>query len=354
MFVIARNSTFTYKGKPVKVQQVAEDLGIRYVLEGSVQTSDEQIRITAQLIDAITGNHLWAEHYDRNLQDIFALQDEITSKVITSLQLKLTEGEYAHTVAKSTKNLRALEHFWKAEYHFFRMTKEDNEVAQRWLEKAIETDPKFSSAWALMGLVHLLNIQYGWSDSFADTFNSMDECAQKALSLDDSNPKAHCLMSNVHYMQLNFDQAIVSGEKSVDLAPNDHNMLGSLALILVYAGKQEVAVGLAKKAMRLNPYYEDYFLEVLGDAYFYLGQYEKSLNAYKNLLDRNPQYGINHIKLAGVYSELGRAEDAKAHAEEALRLNPNFSIEGLSREWPLKNQTDEDRRRNALRKAGFM
>jgi tetratricopeptide (TPR) repeat protein len=153
-----------------------------------------------------------------------------------------------------------------------------------------------------MGFVHLLNLQFGWSDSTDYSFKSMVECAKKALSFDDSNPKAHCLMSNIHFINSDFDQAIVSGEKAVALAPNDHNMLGNLAVILVYAGKNEEAVSLSRKAMRLNPYYEDYFLECLGDAYFFLGQYEESLNAYKKLLSRNPKYGYNHIKLAMVYS----------------------------------------------------
>ena len=340
LFVIARNSTFTYKGQPVKVQKVAEDLGVRYVLEGSVQTSDEQIRITAQLIDAIDGTYLWAEHYDKNLEDIFVLQDEITMNVIKALQIKLTKGEYAHTIARSTFSLKALECFWIAEYHWMRITKKENTAARRWIEKAIELDPNFSSAWSLLGFVHIHNILYGWSDNPDYSFMEMERCAQKALLLDSSNPKANCVMSWNQYLQLDYDQAIVYGKKAVELAPSDHSVLGGLGYIMVCAGQHEEGIRLTKKGMRLNPYYEDYFLENLGDAYFFLGQYNESLNAYKTLIDRNPYYGNIQFKVAGVYSELGRQKEAKIYANEALKSNPNFNIESLSKEWPLKRKKE--------------
>lgn len=165
LFVIASNSTFTYKGRPVKVQQVAEDLGVRYVLEGSIQKAEKRIRVRAQLVDAINGRHLWAESYDRSLEDIFALQDEITRKVLTSLQVELTMGEYARAVGKSTQSLEALELYWRANYHLLRGTKEDNGLSRKYAEKAVEIDPGFSAAWAELGFTHNLASMHGWSSS---------------------------------------------------------------------------------------------------------------------------------------------------------------------------------------------
>jgi adenylate cyclase len=158
LFVIARNSTFTYKGKAVKVQKVAEELGVRYVLEGSVQRSEDRMRILVQLIDAVTGRHLWSERYDRDLKDVFELQDEIAMKIMTALQVKLTEGEYASGIAGGTSNLKALELFWRAEELFFRWAEDDNAEARRWAEKAIELDPNFSGAWAIGGWTHLMDV----------------------------------------------------------------------------------------------------------------------------------------------------------------------------------------------------
>ena len=179
LFVIASNSVFTYKGKAVKVQQVAEELGVRYVLEGSVQRSEERIRILVQLIDATTGHHIWSERYDRYLKNLFALQDEIAMEIMTTLQVKLTEGEYARVLAGGTSNLQAMESFWRAEERFFRFSKEDNAETRRWVEKAIESDPNFAGAWALEGYTHLTDVNLGFSKSPIHSIKRAEECAQK-------------------------------------------------------------------------------------------------------------------------------------------------------------------------------
>jgi TolB-like protein/class 3 adenylate cyclase/Tfp pilus assembly protein PilF len=345
LFVIARNSTFTYKGKPVKVQQVAEDLGIRYVLEGSVQLSGEKLRITAQLIDAIPGNHLWAEHYDRDLKDIFVLQDEITSKIITSLQITLTEGEYARMVGSGTSDLKALEYFWLGEHHLLykNFTKEDCNMARQFFEKAVELDPKFATAWAGLGFAHM----YGGS------FKRAEQCAQKALSIDDANDKAYCLLGMLHYYQRDFDQAIAYIKKAVALSPNDFWWVHTLGFMMLCTGRYEDAIPLLKKALRLSPNSGLNALGVLGEAYYHLKQYNEGIAALKKCIVLNPQYIYPYLHLTAIYSELGQDEEAKHYAEQVLRIDPEFSVEGFWKLWPAKIQTEVERTNRAWRKAGL-
>jgi adenylate cyclase len=200
------------------------------VLEGSVQKAEKRIRLRAQLIDAITGRHLWAESYDRRVEDIFALQDEITSKIITSLQVELTSGEYARAVGKSTKNLEALELFWRAQYHLLRYTKEDNTLARQYSERATEIDSGFSGAWAELGFTHNHDALYGWSGSREQSLKLAEGGARKALSLNPSEPKAFLLLSQISRGRREHDKAIEYAERAVEVNPNDpwaHIFLGS-------------------------------------------------------------------------------------------------------------------------------
>ena len=195
LFVIARNSTFTYKGKPVRVQQVGRELGVRYVLEGSVRKAGDEVRITAQLVDAKTENHLWAERYDRDLKDVFAVQDDISMKIITALQVKLTEGEQAHLYAKRTDNIDAYLKCLEAREHLFRLNKDGNILARQRIEEAIALDPGYSNAYSLLGMTHILDIWFKWSKSPKESMVRAFEFAKKALALDESNPEPHQILS---------------------------------------------------------------------------------------------------------------------------------------------------------------
>jgi len=285
LFVIARNSTFAYKGKAVKVQKVAEELGVRYVLEGSVQKSEDRVRILVQLIDALTGRHLWSERYDRALKDLFVLQDEIAKKIMTALQVKLTEGEYAPAIASGTSNLKAIECFWRAEKHFFRSSKEESALARRWVEKAIELDTNFAGAWALLGSTHLMDARFGLSP--VQSIKRAEECAQKAIALNDLTSKAYAVMGSIRRMQRKFDEAIEYGEKSVALNPNDPHMLVLLAGNMNSIGRFEESIALVKKAMRLSPYYPAYFMGTLSTSYLLAERYEEALAVSKLLLARS-------------------------------------------------------------------
>jgi adenylate cyclase len=357
LFVIARNSTFVYKGKAVKVNKVAEEMGVRYVLEGSVQRSKDRMRILVQLIDAIKGVHLWSERYDRDLRDLFSLQDEIARQIMTALQVKLTEGEYASGIAGSTSNLKALECFWRAEEHFFHFAKEDNAAARQWAQKAVELDPKFAGAWALMGWTYTFEFGFGWSKSPLQSMERALESAQKAIGLDDSCAKANALMGHINLLNRRFDESIENGEKAVRINPNDPMMLSILATIMQFNGKFEESIALAKKSMRLSPYYPPHLLMPLSSSCFLAGHHEEALAASELMLDRANRGEFSpllaHIALAKAYIGLGQNQKARAHAEEVLKINPNYSLDNSRKRNLYRDPAHLETEIDALRKAGL-
>jgi adenylate cyclase len=356
MFVIARNSTFTYKGKAVKVQRVAEDLGVQYVLEGSVQKSGSRVRVTAQLIDAIKGHHLWADRYDRDLQDIFALQDEITLKILTALQVKLTHGQEAQ-MQGSTDNLEAWGHFVRGIDFFERFTKEDNAKAQELFEGAVELDSKYAAAWTMLGWTHWIDASYGFSQSPKESFEQAVKLAQKALELDKANPDVHSLLGGVHLFQGQHDQAISEGKKAVALRPNDACNLALLAQTLSYSGRSDEAIELMKRAMRLNPHYPEWYLGILGQSYRVAGQYERAISTYNELLERRRKSGGTTVQpllgLTLAYMTIGKEDEARNHAAEVLGIDPTFSLEWVRQATFFKDQAILEEDLAALRKAGL-
>jgi TolB-like protein/class 3 adenylate cyclase len=357
LFVIASNSTFTYKGKPVKVQQVAEDLGVQYVLEGSIQKSGKRVRFRVQLIDALTGRHLWAESYDRNLEDIFALQDEIASKVITSLQVKLTSGEYARAAGKATKNLQALQSFWRAQHHLLRFTKEDNALAKQYAEKAIEIDPEFSTGWAELGFTHLYDSSRGWSSSRKQSMKLAEECAQKALSLNPTEPKALLLLCRISHFKRKYDKAIEYAERAVEANPNNPFAFHFLGISMGFAGRSEEAIANARRAMRLAPHHPPPFLIPLAYHSFFLRRYDDALSAGEKLLERSRKGQlvgwIGYLLMVAIYSELGQDAKARKYAADILNANPNWNLKVIEGMWPFKDQSHLNRLLYAGRKAGL-
>jgi adenylate cyclase len=354
LFVIARNSTFTYKGKPVKVQEVAEDLGVKYVLEGSVQKTADRIRITAQLIDATTGHHLWSERYDREPGDIFAIQDDITMEIMKAMQVKLTRGEQARLVVKhETTNLAAYEKSQEARAYILRFTREDVAQARQLLEEAIALDPGFAGAYAYLGWTHFFDARFGWTESRPKSAKMAFEYAQKALEMNDSLEYARTLLSAVYLVKRQYEKAIVEAERAVALNTNSALALGTLAGALGCSGRWEESIIYFKKSMRLDPFPRINYLNWLGRAYFMTGQYDEAILASKKALDRNPNYLPAHAFLAASYSSLGREAEANAAAEEVLRINPKFSLESYAKTLPYKNKADIERYLAALRKAGL-
>ena len=354
LFVIARNSTFVYKGKPVKIKKVAEDLGVRYVLEGSVQKSGDKVRITAQLIDAITGRHIWSEHYDRELKDIFALQDEITIKIMNGMSIELTEGEQARRWTKAgTDNLKALEKNYQALAFFMRNTKEDHNTARQLYEEAIALDPKFVWPYVYLGYTYFIEARYGWGESPTKSYQRAFELAQKALAIDDSDDGAHSLLGALYLVKREYDKALSEAERAVALNPNSADAYMMLAAIVGCSGRWEESVLYAKKSIRLSPFPGVSHYWVLGRSYFMTGQYDESIAIWKKVLQVSPDFLIAHAFLAACYSSMGRDAEATAAAREVLRINPKFSVESHAKILPYKDKADIEREVAALKKAGL-
>jgi adenylate cyclase len=355
LFVIARNSTFVYKGKPVKIQKVAEDLGVRYVLEGSVQKSGDRVRITAQLIDVITGHHIWSEHYDRELKDIFALQDEITIRIMQATRVELTEGEQARVWMRrgQTDNLKALEKNYQGHVFLRRGTKQDNDTARHLYEEAIALDPNFIWPYVNLGLTHFWDARFGWSESPAKSLQRAFELAQKALTMDDSIDVAHSLLASIYLVKRQYEKALFEAERAVALNPNGADAYNFLAGIVGCLGKWEESVLYIKKSIRLNPFPHIGYYWILGRAYFMMGQYDEAILTLKKALQMDPDYLPAHVFLAACYSSLSRDAEATAAAKEVLRINPKFSIESHAKTLPYKDKADIEREVAALRKAGL-
>ena len=337
LFVIARNSAFTYKGKAVKVQDVGREMGVRYVLEGSVQKADQQVRIAVQLIEAATGYHLWSEQYDRPLQDLFALQDEIVQKIVTTLRLQLTLEEHGVIVHKHTDNLEAYDAFLRGQERYFRFTKEANVQARQMSEKAIALDPQYAEAYAALGFTYWLEWSWRWSAD-PQTLERALALAHQALALDDSLPAAHAFLGLVYAQQLQYDQAIEEGEWAIALDPNNAENYVHQAESLNRAGRPEDALRRVEQAMRLNPHYPPDYLFELGWAYRSTGRYIEAIGALKELISRNPNFLAAHLHLAVSYwrqwvSQQSPAdqtlEPAMAAIQRALALNDSFHFNHL-------------------------
>ena len=357
MFVIARNSTFAYKGKSVKVQQIAEDLGVRYVLEGSVQKSGDRLRVTAQLIDALNGYHLWSDRYDRKMVELFELQDEITKKIVVSLQVELTHGEQARAYAKTTDNLEAWSHGVRGNCLLDKFNREDNLKAQEHLEAAIKLDPGYVLAYVWLGATHTAAAGYGWSASPADSFKRAHELALKALALDDKNASVHVMLALNYLFQRDHDKAIAEGKLAISLDPNFSIAHAHLAQIMFFAGRFQEAIALTEKAMRLSPYYPAFYLSPLARSYTFKRRYEEATIASNQLYDRSRRGEYPEdwalIHLAGVYAASGRDDKARAYMAQALKMNPGLSMKFFKQTQPFKNPDHLQREVEALGRAGF-
>jgi adenylate cyclase len=356
VFVIARNTVFTYKGKPVKINRVSEELGVQYVLEGSIQQSESRLRITAQLIDATGGKHLWAERFDRDLSDIFVLQDRVTLDILSALRVEFTHGEQAR-VQETTKSLEAWSCLVKGLSHFESFTKYDNAKAQELFKQAVQVDPQYSYAWAMLGWTHWIDAAFGYSESYSESFKTAVEIAQKAVQMDDQQPDVHALWGGIYLFQGQYDKAIAEGQRSVALAPNVACNKAILARTMLLAGRFEESMKLVKSAMRHNPHYPSWYLESLAMGYGVMGEHEKAIESYKELLNlRRTARGNITIPLLGLAANcaiLGRENEAKAYVGEILEVNPSFSLEQYRKINAFKDASHLKTYLEALRRAGL-
>jgi TolB-like protein/Tfp pilus assembly protein PilF len=351
LFVIARNSTFTYKGKPVKVQQISEELGVQYVLEGSVRKSGEKVRITAQLIDALKGHHLWAESYDRNIENLFVVQEEITMKIITELQVELTGREGNRLRAPCSENLRAYLKYLKALGHINRFTKEDLGAARRLAEEAIALAPEYACAYSLLGGTYLQDAMLGTSRSRKYSIAKAKELIDRAIGLNPSLAGPHALLSRVFKLARQYDKAISTAKKAIELAPNSAMANEAMGAALVSVGQSDDSLPFLKQAVRLDPYSTIYYFS-LGFSYFLIGKFDEAIHECKKAANINPKNLYAQLCLASTYGAAGYEKEAHAAATEILRINPRFSVEYFSKMASFQ-KADKELFINSLRKAGL-
>ena len=354
LIVIARNSTFTYKGKSVKVQQVGQELGVRYVLEGSVRRAGDRVRITVQLVDASTGHHLWAERYDRFLEDIFAIQDEITVNVMRAMQLELIEGKQAcEWIKRGSQKLEAYEKGMKGMELFRFFSPEGNIQAKKIFEECIALDPDYPGPYVMLAWTHLTAVYNGWSKSPEESITQALELAQRAITLDSSQADAFSLLGNIYLLTRQYEKAITEGERAVALNPNRADSHVWLAMILTASGDPKGAIDLIYKAIRLNPFPPNWYFFSLGNAFFMLGEYHQAVESYKRALQSSPDLLLAYIGLAASFSASNCADEARTAASQIIRIDPKFSLEAFSRSLTYKNENHRKFWIDNLHKAGL-
>jgi adenylate cyclase len=350
LFVTARHAVFQYKGRLAPPQQVARDLGVRYVLEGSVRRAGGRVRINVQLINAVSGFHLWAQRYDRDFEDIFDLQDEITQTIV--LKVHLTPHERESIARRYTDNLEAYDLFLRAREGFLRRTEEGAVQARTTLERAIALDPKFAAAHALLAENCRSEWWFGWRDD-EDALDRALELARKAVCLDDGLMLGHMLLGWIHLWRKEHDLAITEAQRSVELEPTNAEACVRLGHILDFAGRPDEGLPFIEKAIRLDPHHPFLYQFWLGHALHSLRRDDEALVAFQRAISRNPDFMPAHEYAAVAYTHLGRLDEARAEAAEALRSRPDFSIRHEAEKLPYKNPTALHRLIDGLRKAGL-
>jgi adenylate cyclase len=352
LFVIARTSTFTYKGKSAKVQEIGRELGVAYVLEGSVRKSGDSVRITAQLVEASTGDHLWAEHYDRPLRDIFSLQDEIVRRIVTTLKLRFTAKPWKgiDTLSQHTDNLDAYDDYLRGVKYAWSLTENGIVNARQMFEKAVELDPTYAEAYGALGYMYFAGWLNQWSEFESDALDRAIKLEQQTIALDDGSALAHALLGRLYMFNRQYDKAIDEGKQALDLAPNFGLAYFFLGDTLGHSEKLAESIGLVERAERLDPRNRDIYEYAIGVAYALMKRYEEAIPILKAA---NPKIPWGHVWLADVYSELGRQKEAHAEAAEVLRISPHFTLKLWERRLPYKDQSVSERCLANLRKAGL-
>ncbi len=353
LLVIARNSAFAYKGKTFNVADIGCELGVRYLLEGSVRKSGLRVRINAQLIDNTTGGHVWAERYDRELSDIFTVQDEVTQAIIAAIAPTLSGSDQFNPGQRETSNIEAYDYFLKGRKQALLDTEEATRQARTLLEKAIELDPSFSSAYSQLARCYALGYINNWGDPTQRSMNMAHELGLKAVALDANNPLAHFTTGTAALWLKMHDQALREINTALSIDPNYAEGYGALSMIQIYSGEPAKALESLQTTMRLDPHYRDIFLYLLAQAYFHLKQYNEAIEALKRRLIRKPESDISYVLLAASYGHLGKIAEGRAEWQKALEINPDYSLEQKRQKLPYQNPADFDHFANGLSKFGL-
>jgi len=356
LFVIARTSAFTYKGKAAKVQDIGRELGVAYVLEGSVRKAGDNVRITAQLVDAGSGDHLWAEHYDRPLKDIFSLQDEIVRRIVTTLKLQLPLDTQwrGYFVAQHTDNPEAYDDYLRGYEYVVTFSAEATSKAKEMFEKAIELDPAYTDAYVMLGYTYFWSWYSQYSGDDPKVLDRAIVLEQKAIALDDAHAyAAHANLCRFYPFKRQYDQAVTECQRAIKLAPSYPYSIFSLAEVSVRSGKPQEAIRFVESAERIDPRNRGLYELDRGVAYILMGRYAEAIPIFKTYFVSYPHVMWAHVWQAVAYSELGREQEARAEAAEIMRISPGFSLKAEKERMSLQDQALEERYLNDLRKAGL-
>ncbi len=353
LHVIARNSSFVYKNRAVSVPEVARELGVRYVLEGSVRRANSRVRVTAQLVDSATGGHLWADRFDRELTDIFAVQDELTREIVSALALQLKPGEQRRLSDRGTANFEAYDLFLRGRELIWLHTRIEGRAGQDLMRRVIALDPGFGRAYALLAFARAHEFVNRWVPDPPASLRDARALAEQAVEQAPDDPECHWALGVVLMWQKEHDRALDEGRTCIALEPS--SALGHVhtALVLTYAGHAEEAIETFNTAFGLDPHYPDLYLHFLALAHFHLDRFDEAAALLRERLRRNPHADTTRVLLASTLGQLGRHEEARTEWEEARRINPEYSFAHRRKVLPYKNPADLERLADGLRMAGL-
>ena len=351
LLVIASNTIFTYKGKAVNIERIGQELNVKYILEGSIQRITTKIRINAQLIDTATGFHIWSEHYNRSLKDIFSVQDEIVHTIVGKFAVEIDAVERKRAMQKKTENLEAYDFVLRGMEYDRRRTRLENSKARTMYTKAISLDPDFASAYVGLGQTYQIQVSFGWTEFPIKALKKAEDLAYKALSIDKSNADAYGLLGFVYTFEKKYDLAMNKLNRAIELNPNDASSLARRGQVLIWSGKVDEAINSLETAYRFDPNMIHGNFMFLGIGYYLRGQYEKAINILEEGVSRKPDWVGNHIILAAAYAQSGRLDNAKLEAQIVIRLEPFFDIDSYG--TVFRNPEHRAKIVDGLHKAGL-
>lgn len=349
--VIGSNTVFTYKNKSVKVKDVGRELGVRYVLEGTVQKVVDKVRINAQLIDASTDHHLWAERYDKDLRDLFELQNTLVQTIVAKMAIRINETERKRIMRKDTDKLQAYDYLLRGWEHFYQNTRQGNKDARLMFQRAIDIDPRYSLAYAALAWSYLNDFYYGWTQFPNKALDRANDLSKKALNIEESSALAHSALGSIYLRRRQYDLAMSELERAIELNPNDTQSQRQLGSVMLYAGRKDEAIYWLESALRLNPHLSLGAFMLLGQGYYLSDRYQDAITILQKGLAKNPDYVGHHIMLAAAYAQVGNIEEAKRSAAGVLRLDPFFELQSYG--TLFRNSEDRVKIVKGLKKAGL-
>ena len=353
LFVISRTSSFAFKDKTLTARQIAEELGVRYIVEGSIQRSGNQIRISAQLIDALKGHHLWADSFDGEARDLFALQDDLVRQILVELQVTLTDGDHARVASRGTRNLDAWLLRMQGMAELYKFSRVGTVRTRDIFQQAHEADPGWSRPLGGLAWTHWYEAKRGWTDDREEWIRKGMELAEKAIELDPEDTLGYMQLGNLYQLAGEHDRAIELREKAVEIAPNDFQANWGLGTVLYRAGRAEEGVEILKRSQRLAPRHPVSLLWNLQEGQYLAGRFEESIETGTRAISRKPDRDLSHVFLVAAYNALGRTEEANSEAAEVLKVNPTFTVLNLIRSRNYKKKADSDKLAGLLLKAGL-